>query len=70
MEQTDNCQGGGRGDWMTDSEGISPRTYICMAHGHRQQCGVARGKGARGWKWAKGGGMGTSAIVLTGKIRF
>ena len=34
------------------------KEHTCMTHGHRPQCGVARGKGrARlGWRWAKVGG--------------
>ena len=64
--------GKGRGDWMKEGEGISHRTYICIAHRCRQQCGNGqREEGVKGdgGRWAKGEKMGTSVIVQTIKIK-
>ena len=58
-------------DWMIESGGLSPRTYI-HNHRHRQQCGDNQTDGGWGGHWrevGKGGEMGTSVIVSTIKIK-
>ena len=61
-------------------EVISQRTYmhVCIAHGHRQQCGEGRGGGGEGWavggmgagwRGSERGTWGTSIIVSTIKIK-
>ena len=52
MEETDSCQRGG--GWMKEGEGLVSRR-IGVMHGRRQRCGMARGEGRPGWRWAKGG---------------
>ena len=54
MEQTDRCQRGrGRGDWERPAKGHI--LHVCIAQGHRQQCGEVGGRrlGGRG----QSGGM-------------
>lgn len=43
--------------------------HVCIAHGHKQQCGEGQGGGA-GWNGAKMGKWGTSVIGSAIKIFF
>lgn len=47
--------------------------HICIANGHRQQCGEGQREGRvrTGWRWAKGGrGYRTSVIVSRIYIKY
>lgn len=65
MEQSNKCQwgvGGGTGE----KKGLS-KQHICIAHRHRQYCGVGQGRWEQvlGRCKKKGGKWVTSAIVST-----
>ena len=46
----------------------SAKEYICIAHGHRQQCGEGQGRGGECWvEKGKVGKIGMSILGLTEK---
>ena len=69
MGQTDSCKRGGRrGNWMK-CEGIGQRTSMHNLR-HGQQCGDGQREGGGSWmEVGKVGGMQTSIIVSTIKIK-
>ena len=66
MHHTDRSQ---RGEAERLEERLA-KEHICIAHGHRTQCGEGGGEGA-GWRGELGGGRKwrTSVIVSTIKIK-